>query len=188
VHVLLLADTHVPKRALDLPDELWSAVADADAVVHAGDWIDGSLLDRLQAKTPRLLACYGNNDGNEVRRLLPETDEVEWEGVRVAVVHETGGAAGREQRADRRFPHTDLLVFGHSHIPWESVTPAGMRMLNPGSPTDRRRQPYPTYQTVDLEAGRIVAVTTHRLPLPQTRSRTRVHARSRQAGQRSQSG
>jgi hypothetical protein len=163
VRLLLLADTHVPKRARDLPEEVWTAIARADAVVHAGDWVEVGLLDRLEAAPPRLLACYGNNDGDELRLRLPEVNAAEWEGVRVAVVHETGAAKGREQRADRRFPDTDLLVFGHSHIPWDSVTPAGMRMLNPGSPTDRRRQPHATYQTVELEAGRIAAVTTHRL-------------------------
>jgi putative phosphoesterase len=164
VRLLLLADTHIPKRASSLPDEVWTAVDRADAIVHAGDWIDVALLDRLQAATSRLLGCFGNNDGHELRRRLPEIDRAEWEGVRVAVVHETGPVRGRELRADRRFPHTDLLVFGHSHIPWDSVTPAGMRMLNPGSPTDRRRQPYATFQTVGLEAGRITTVTTHRLP------------------------
>lgn len=84
-------------------------------------------------------------------------------GVRVAVVHETGAKQGREQRALARFPDTDLLVFGHSHIPWDSSI-GGMRLLNPGSPTDRRRGPYCTYLTLTVDAGQVPDVELHRLP------------------------
>lgn len=129
--LLLLADTHWPRRARALPDEVWRAVAAADVVVHAGDWVE------------------------------------EAEGLRVAVVHETGAAQGRERRMDRTYPDVDVLVFGHSHIPWDTVTPRGMRLLNPGSPTDRRRQPFATYMTVNVEAGAAPAalpVELHRLP------------------------
>lgn len=163
MRLLLLADTHVPKRARDLPAAVWAAVAEADVVVHAGDWVGTQLLDRLAAATPRLLGCYGNNDGPELRQRLPEVARAELDGVRVIVVHETGGAKGREQRLDRRFPDADLLVFGHSHIPWDSTTPNGVRLLNPGSPTDRRGQPHPTYATLELTARRIGLVTVHRV-------------------------
>ena len=70
-------------------------------------------------------------------------------------MHETGVAAGREQRTDTAHPDTDLLVFGHSHIPWDSISPNGMRLLNPGSPTDRRRQPSGTFITLTLSEGAI---------------------------------
>jgi uncharacterized protein len=79
------------------------------------------------------------------------------------VVHETGDAAGREARCERRFPDCDLLVFGHSHIPWDSVSAGGLRLVNPGSPTDRRRQPYATFATVSLTAGRIADLRFHQL-------------------------
>jgi uncharacterized protein len=164
VRLLLIADTHVPKRARDLPDEVWECVADADVVIHAGDWISVDLLDRLEARSRRLLACWGNNDGPELRGRLPETAEAELEGIRVVVTHETGGSKGREQRMDRRFPGTGLLVFGHSHIPWDSVTPAGLRLLNPGSPTDRRGQPTATYLTLEIDDGTLGPVTLHRVP------------------------
>jgi predicted phosphodiesterase len=79
------------------------------------------------------------------------------------VVHETGPAAGRERRCDARYGDSDVLVFGHSHIPWDSVTPGGLRLLNPGSPTDRRRQPHHTYLTARISDGRVEDVTLHRL-------------------------
>ena len=157
-------DTHVPKRARDLPSALWAAVADADLVIHAGDWVEADLLDLLEARARRLLACWGNNDGSDLRARLPEVAQADVEGVRLAVVHETGPADGRERRCDAAFPDVDLLCFGHSHIPWDSTTPAGLRLLNPGSPTDRRRQPDRTYLTFELAAGAIGDVRLHRLP------------------------
>jgi uncharacterized protein len=164
MQVLLMADTHVPRRARDLPPALWAAVADADLVIHAGDWVDAALLDRLEDRSRRLLACWGNNDGPELRARLPEVGRADVEGVRLAVVHETGPADGRERRSDAAFPDVDLLCFGHSHIPWDSTTTAGLRLLNPGSPTDRRRQPDRTYLTFELAAGAIGSVRLHRLP------------------------
>ena len=151
--LLLLADTHVPKRAKALADQVWRAVDSADLVVHAGDWVEPSLLDELEGRSARLLAVWGNNDGAELRGRLPEVARATVDGVRIAVVHETGAATGREARCDAAYPDTDLLVFGHSHIPWDSTTPGGLRLLNPGSPTDRRRQPHHTYMTLTVDDG-----------------------------------
>jgi hypothetical protein len=160
---LLLADTHWPRRAKELPAQVWAAVGRADLVLHAGDWVDVRLVDELTARSRRLVACWGNNDGQEIRGRLPEVARVTVEGTRIAVVHETGAAAGRERRMDSLFPDTDVLVFGHSHIPWDTVSPRGMRLLNPGSPTDRRRQPHRTYMTVVLDGAASPRVTLHRL-------------------------
>ena len=164
MHVVLMSDTHVPKRARDLPPALWAAVEDADLVIHAGDWVDVDLLDRLDDRSHRLLACWGNNDGADLRALLPEVARAEVGGVRVAVVHETGPADGRERRCDLAFPDADVVCFGHSHIPWDTTTPAGLRLLNPGSPTDRRRQPHCTYLTFELAAGTVRDLRLHRVP------------------------
>jgi putative phosphoesterase len=158
-----MADTHVPKRARDLPAELWAAVDAADVVVHAGDWVDVPLLDALETRTRRLIACYGNNDGPELRRRLPEIGRADLAGVRLAVIHETGPATGREQRCAAKFPDADVLVFGHSHIPWDTTTTTGLRLLNPGSPTDRRRQPFATYMTAEIAGGRLTDVVLHRV-------------------------
>jgi uncharacterized protein len=164
MQLVITADTHVPKRARDLPPPLWAAIDAADVVLHAGDWVDASLLDALAARARRLVAVHGNNDGPELRARLPEVARVELDGLRVAVVHETGPKTRREERCAARFPDCDLLVFGHSHIPWDSVAPGGLRLLNPGSPTDRRRQPDKTYLTATARAGRLRDVTLHRLP------------------------
>jgi putative phosphoesterase len=161
VRLLLIADTHLPRRARDLPAQVWDEVAKADLVVHAGDWVSADLLDRLEQRSAALLSCWGNNDGPELRARLPEVARATIEGVRLAVVHETGSSAGRETRTDLAHPDTDLLVFGHSHIPWDTVTPGGMRLLNPGSPTDRRRQPSCTYMTARLDGGAIHDVVLH---------------------------
>ncbi|NEN07130.1 metallophosphoesterase [Diaminobutyricibacter tongyongensis] len=153
MRLVVMSDTHIPRRARDLPGALWQAVDAADAVVHAGDWVDVATLDALEARSSRLIGVYGNNDGADLRRRLPEVAAVELGGVRFAVVHETGPATGREARMDLAFPETDVLVFGHSHIPWDTVSARGLRLLNPGSPTDRRRQPRCTFLTANVREG-----------------------------------
>ena len=162
--LVLMADTHLPRRAKALPAELWEAVEAADLVVHAGDWVDVALLDELEDRARSLVACYGNNDHGVLRERLPEVATTEVDGLRLAVVHETGSAEGREKRCDDQFGGHDVLVFGHSHIPWDTTTDLGMRLLNPGSPTDRRRQPHCTYMTAEVVDGRLVDVRLHRLP------------------------
>ncbi len=165
VSVVLISDTHVPKRARDLPHSLWTAIEAADVVVHAGDWVDVGLLDRLEQRARRLVGVYGNNDHGPLRERLPEVARAEIGGVRFAVVHETGDARGRERRCAARFPDVDVLVFGHSHIPWDSTADTGLRLLNPGSPTDRRRQPHGTYLTAVAADSRLGEVTLHALPV-----------------------
>ncbi|MER7449220.1 metallophosphoesterase [Nocardia beijingensis] len=164
MRLLIISDTHVPKRARDLPEALWREVDAADVIVHAGDWVEVALLDRLEARSARLIGVFGNNDGPELRARLPEVARAELDGLRLAVVHETGPAKGREQRCARDFPDTDVLVFGHSHIPWDSVADSGLRLLNPGSPTDRRRQPEHTYLTARIQAGQLSEVVLHTVP------------------------
>jgi putative phosphoesterase len=157
----MISDTHLPVRAKRLPSAVWDAVDEADVVIHAGDWVGVELLDELEARARRLAGCWGNNDGAELRARLPEVARVELEGVSIAVVHETGPATGRERRCDLAYPNDDVLVFGHSHIPWDTTTPRGLRLLNPGSPTDRRRQPYGTFLTATVGDGRVDDVVVH---------------------------
>ncbi|EYT82461.1 phosphodiesterase [Streptomyces sp. Tu 6176] len=169
MRLLLMSDTHLPRRARELPAPLLAELPRADVVVHAGDWVDTATLDLLRARSRRLLAVYGNNDGPELRARLPEVARAELGGLRFGVVHETGAAQGREARCAARFPGLDVLVFGHSHIPWDTTAPSGLRLLNPGSPTDRRRQPHCTYLTATVTGGALTEVELHRLPPRGTR-------------------
>src|SRR5436305_6278788 len=130
MRLVILADTHVPKRARDLPSDVWAAVSGADVVIHAGDWVDVALLDLLQERSNRLIGVVGNNDGAPLRARLPEVARVDLAGLRFTVVHETGPSGGRDRRMDGRYrDETDVVVFGHSHIPWDNQTPAGLRLL-----------------------------------------------------------
>ena len=151
--LVIVSDTHVPQRARALPPELWAAIEAADVVIHAGDWNGVELLDEFERRSARLLAVHGNNDGDELVARLPQVARATIDGIRFAVVHETGGKEGREVRMAAAYPDTDVLVFGHSHIPWDAIAPGGLRLLNPGSPTDRRRQPRATYLTAVADDG-----------------------------------
>ena len=163
MRLLLIADTHVPKRARDLPVQVWDEVSKADVVVHAGDWVQPALLDALKARAKRLVACWGNNDGAELRSRLPERADATLGGLRFTVVHETGASTGRDERMATQYPDTDVLVFGHSHIPWDTTAKTGLRLLNPGSPTDRRRQPFCTYMTAVVDDAALTDVVLHRM-------------------------
>lgn len=159
--LLVTADTHIPGRARQLPAGLLHAADAADLTVHAGDWVGVAVLDELESHG-EVLGVWGNNDGADLRARLPEVARRIVDGVRIAVVHETGAARGRERRMAAAFPDTDLLIFGHSHIPWDTRAPGGLRLINPGSPTDRRRQPHHTWMTVDLAPGAEAQVRLHR--------------------------
>jgi putative phosphoesterase len=167
VRLVALSDTHFPRRAKDLPATLWAAIDAADVVVHAGDWCTADLLDvlcdRVVGRGGQLLGVAGNNDGPDLWARLPEVARADIDGVRVAVVHETGPATGREARCARAYPDTDVLFFGHSHIPWDTTAASGLRLLNPGSPTDRRRQPHHTFLTARIRDGGVHDVELHRL-------------------------
>ena len=163
MRLVLISDTHVPTRAKDLPESVWAAVDAADVVFHAGDWMCPKLLDTLTKRSARLIGCWGNNDGPVLRQRLPERADVTLDGIRFTVVHETGAASGREARMAQRYPDTDVLVFGHSHIPWDTTAATGLRLLNPGSPTDRRRQPFATFMTATIDAGALREVHVHKI-------------------------
>ncbi len=150
---LVLADTHIPRRARALPEGLVPYLEKADLILHAGDLIVASLLDELFAYAP-VRAVKGNVDGPDVN--LPKTQEFDFGGIRVAMIHDSGRKEGRRKRMRRRFPEARVVVFGHSHVPFLEDED-GLLLLNPGSPTDRRRQPRHTFALLWVEEGRVEA-------------------------------
>ncbi len=155
-HVVVLADTHIRRSgARKLPDAAYAHLGRADVILHAGDILVGEVLDELGGFAP-VHAVLGNNDA-ELAGVLPETQLLVLGGVRVAMIHDSGAAKGRGVRMRRRFPDADVVVFGHSHIPWDDAGVDGQLLFNPGSPTERRMQPNHTLGTLDLDGGRVVS-------------------------------
>jgi uncharacterized protein len=157
VRVVVIADTHLrrswPNRRL--PAAAVRELATAEVILHAGDITQAEHLEELAAHAP-VHAVLGNNDP-ELIGVLPETLEVELAGVHVAMIHDSGPARGREARLHTRFPAADVVVFGHSHIPWNAEGLDGQLLFNPGSPTERRRQPHRTIGILELGDGRVRA-------------------------------
>jgi putative phosphoesterase len=165
MRVVVMSDTHVrptPSRGhatggrgfrRRLPDALYDALGDADVVLHAGDVVTHDLLDELRAFAP-VHAVLGNND-HALEGVLPERMQLELDGVRVALVHDSGPRKGRPARLRRWFPDADVVVFGHSHLPVDDVGVDGQRLFNPGSPTERRRAPHRSFGVLELHDGRV---------------------------------
>lgn len=151
----MLGDTHLGAHTLDrMPPEVWELAAAADLVLHAGDVVEQAVLDALSERAP-VHAVLGNND-HGLEAGLPQTLELDLDGVRVAMVHDSGARPGRASRLARRFPDAQVVVFGHSHDPLLEQAPGGPLLVNPGSPTHRRRQPVHTLAWLELVGGVIV--------------------------------
>jgi putative phosphoesterase len=140
VLLAIVSDTHMPRGERALPAACVERLRGADLILHAGDFVDQAVLREMEAHGP-VAAVYGNVDSREVRGLLPETRVVEAGGARIAMVHDGGPAAGRLNRMRDRFPSTDAVVFGHSHLPLHERADDGFQIFNPGSPTERRKAP-----------------------------------------------
>ncbi|MDX6742227.1 metallophosphoesterase family protein [Actinocorallia sp. A-T 12471] len=154
--VVAISDTHAPRRWRSCPPAVAELLRGADVILHAGDVCTAEVLDELAGFAP-VHAVLGNNDGPDVAAWgAPERLEIDLDGLRVGMVHDSGPAKGRLARLRRAFPDAGLVVFGHSHIPWDEGE-GGFRVFNPGSPTDRRRQPHGTVGILTVEAGRLVA-------------------------------
>lgn len=163
VHVGLISDTHAPRFWKAMPTRVAEELAGVDLILHAGDVCLPGVLDELATLAP-VHAVAGNNDGPEVEAWgAPPTLDLELAGVRVAMIHDAGAKQGRLNRMHRRFPDADVVVFGHSHIPLHEADDR-LTIVNPGSPTDKRRQPHGTVGHLVLADGvvesiRIVPVT-----------------------------
>ncbi|WP_030176637.1 metallophosphoesterase family protein [Spirillospora albida] len=163
MRVVVVSDTHAPRRWKRCPSRVAEHLRTADVILHAGDVCVASVLDELAEYAP-VHAVLGNNDEPDVAAWgAPERIRLDLGGLSVAMVHDSGQAQGRTRRLRRWFPSADLVVFGHSHIPLDE-TGDGVRIFNPGSPTDRRSQPHGTLGLLDVRDGhlaeaRIVPVT-----------------------------
>jgi uncharacterized protein len=156
VIVAVLADTHLPKGSRRLGDACVEYLQGADLILHAGDIASVSAFEELCALGPPVRAVYGNVDEPALRSSLPETLELELEGVRIAMLHDAGPARGRLARMRSRFPEAQAVVFGHSHLPLHQISEEGFQIFNPGSPTERRRAPEHTIGLARVLAGGVV--------------------------------
>ena len=158
MRVVVLADTHAPRRWRSCPPRVAEQLRGADLILHAGDVCTAKVLKELEQYAP-VTAVLGNNDDPDVAAWgAAPTAELDLDGLRVAMLHDSGPSSGRLARMRRAFPGADLVVFGHSHIPLDQYG-YGLRIFNPGSPTDRRRQPYGTLGVLRIEQGRLAEAT-----------------------------
>ena len=155
--IAVVADTHLPRGGRTLPEQCLRLLAAASLVVHAGDFTAGSVLSELEA-LGSVEAVRGNMDDHEVRNRLPERAVVAAEGLTIGVVHDAGPAPGRGERLRAAFPGCDLVVYGHSHAP-ELSRCSGVWILNPGSPTERRRAPSHTMAVVRAGVPELVQLS-----------------------------
>jgi putative phosphoesterase len=154
MRLAIISDTHMPRGARAIPDACLQRCREADAILHAGDLVDVSVLELLRALGPPVHAICGNVDGAALRALLPARLELEFDGVRIGMIHAPGPAAGRLDALRAAFPRADAVVFGHTHLP-EHAERAGFQIFNPGSPTERRRAPAHTMGIATVAAGAI---------------------------------
>jgi putative phosphoesterase len=155
VIVAVVADTHLPRGARRLPEACVERLRAADLILHAGDLVAVSVLEELRALGPPVQAVHGNVDEPALRQLLPERLVVEAGEARIGLVHEPGPAAGREARLAARFPGCDAVVYGHTHLP-QVERSGGVWILNPGSPTERRRAPFRSLLELRVEGRELL--------------------------------
>jgi hypothetical protein len=156
VQVVVLSDTHAPRRWKSCPPAVALRLRGADLILHAGDVCTASVLDELSGYAP-VRAVLGNNDDADVAAWgAPEILEFDVAGLPIAMIHDSGAKQGRLARMRRMFPAARLVVFGHSHIPLDE-TDGDLRIFNPGSPTDRRSQPQGTIGLLRVEEGFLLA-------------------------------
>ena len=152
--IAVVSDTHLPRGTRRIPDECIERMAGADLILHAGDFVSVKALEEIETLGPPLAAVHGNIDSIDVRERLPAERTVDAAGVQIGMIHDAGPARGRLERMRARFPGAAAVVFGHSHIPLHEKS-GGFQLFNPGSPTDRRRQPRHTMGLARVTEGRI---------------------------------
>lgn len=156
MRIAILGDTHLPRGRRRLPNLAVELIREADLALHTGDWMRAEVIDEIASLGTPLRGVHGNVDDAAVRTRMPQTLELDADGVRIAIVHDAGGSAGRVERLRTRFPGAGVVLFGHSHIPLHARSADGaFEIFNPGSATDRRRQPNHTMGVAEIAGGRI---------------------------------
>ncbi|HEU5417114.1 MAG TPA: metallophosphoesterase family protein [Streptosporangiaceae bacterium] len=152
MQVVVLSDTHAPRRWKTCPPAVALRLRSADLILHAGDVCTAAVLDELSEYAPVRVVLGNNDDPGVADWGAPPALETEIGGLPVAMIHDSGTRQGRLARMRRQFPAARLVVFGHSHIPLDE-SDGGLRIFNPGSPTDRRAQPQGTIGVLRIEDG-----------------------------------
>jgi uncharacterized protein len=155
MRIAIVSDTHLPRGQRALPEAALERMRSADLILHAGDLMERSVLEELQALGPPVRAIHGNADSAELKSLLPAAEMIDADGAKIAMTHNGGPADGRLARMRKRFPDADAVIFGHSHIPLHETDAEGFQIFNPGSATDRRRMPHHTMGMAEASGGRV---------------------------------
>jgi putative phosphoesterase len=154
MRLAIISDTHMPRGSRALPAACVERLREADAILHAGDFMAVSVLDEISALGPPVHAVHGNVDAPDLKAMLPEQALVDLGGVRIGLVHDAGSRSGRLARLHAIFPDAAAVIFGHSHMP-EHEEREGFQIFNPGSPTERRKAPAHTMGMATVEHGRV---------------------------------
>ena len=157
--IAVISDTHLPRGTRRLPSECLRQLESAELILHGGDFVAASVLEELR-ELGSVEAVHGNMDDEALRAALPRGRVVEAAGARIGMVHVPGPALGRAERLARSFPDCDAVVYGHTHMP--DVTRHGeVLILNPGSPTERRRAPSRAMLLLTVADGRLDTELLH---------------------------
>lgn len=151
MRISIISDTHLSAKAVKLPDALIQGLHGVDLILHAGDWVSPHIVGLVEEIAP-VESVAGNNDGAELILRFGRQKLLEIGGCRIGLVHGDGYRKTTEERARETFmsDRPDIVVFGHSHIPYQQQID-GILMFNPGSPTDKRRQPRYSYGIIELK-------------------------------------
>lgn len=163
--VAVVSDTHLPRGSRRLPELCLERLRTADLILHCGDFSALSALEELRSLGPPLKGVHGNADEPALRVLLPEILVVEVAGALIGMVHDPGAPAGRAERLADRFPGCECVVYGHTHLPVverHGVEQHGaVWLLNPGSPTERRRGRFHSLVVLEIADGEIRPELVH---------------------------
>lgn len=149
--IIVISDTHMPKKGTQLPSRLIQELKTAAFIIHAGDWSSMEVYDTLRKYAP-VKGVYGNIESEKIVEKLPSKELLTINGFRIGVVHGHGEKKTTERRAFDAFldDDVDAIIFGHSHIPLLRYFKKVL-LLNPGSPTDKRTQPYYSFAILQID-------------------------------------